>query len=763
MLFKKLLRTLWNYKAQFISMIIMIALGVGIFAGFSGEWYTIKRDSSYFYNLTGFSDYRIMNAEGFNESDLEKIKNIDGIDKASLVLSIDSSASDGDKVSINTTTNMDVSGFTVTSGNAYDESNTDGIWLSDMYAKANDIKLGDSFKLKYKGLELDLKVEGLIKSSEYLICVNDKTQLMPDFKNMGYGYVTSKTIEKALGSTFYTQINAISNLSKEEFEKKAFTALGNSYILVTKNEVVSYSEVKGEINEGKTMACLIPALFLAIAMLTMITTMHRLTVNEKMQIGILKALGFKDRKIIVHYSSYALFIGLVGSAFGIGIGYALCWYIMNPHGPMGTYFDLPKWNLYMPWYVWVVIIVMNLVLMLVGYLSVKKILKGSAADALRPYTPKKMKPLLIEKTKWFHKRRFAFRWNIRDVFRHKARSLMSIIGVVGCTILLVATFGVKYLLQGFIRDYYDKPMKYETRINLSETVSNEKALELATTYSGDLSSTTPILIGEDVYSVDVYKMDNNMLAILDMNTNPINNVSNEGAYVPNKLANELKVKVGDTIKFKIFASDLEYEVKVIEITRSLSGSITITDKLADNLKSLDGSKTNFIHQYSSIYTKEKDIKVDEDIISYQTKKDIINSFASIMNVLDVMVVLLALASVILGIVVLYNLGVLSYMERYRELATLKVLGFKDKKITSLLVTQNMWMTIFGIALGMPLGVWVLKALMDLLASDYDIKLKCDPRMFIYSALLVLVTSLLVSFMVARKNKHIDMVEALKAE
>ena len=428
---------------------------------------------------------------------------------------------------------------------------------------------------------------------------------------------------------------------------------------------------------------------------------------------------------------------------------------MNPHGPMGTYFDLPKWNLYMPWYVWVVIVIINLLMVLVGFLSVKNILKGSAADALRPYTPKKMKPLLIEKTKWFHKRRFAFRWNIRDVFRHKARSLMSIIGVVGCTILLVATFGVKYLLTSFVTDYYDKPMKYETRINLAEEITNEKALEIANAYNGDLTSTTPILIGEDVYSIDVYNVNNDLISILDINTKPIKNISNSGAYVPNKLASELNVKVGDKIKIKTFVGGMEFEVEVIQITRSLTGNIVISDDYADSI--------GLTHNYNCIYTKTKDVTINSDIVSIQSKKDIINSFSSIMEVLDVMVVLLALASIILGIVVLYNLGILSYMERYRELATLKVLGFKDKKITSLLVTQNMWMTLFGMILGAPLGVWVLKVLMDLLASDFDIKLRLDPRMFIYSFILVLLTSLFVSYMVARKNKYINMVEALKAE
>lgn len=756
MLIKKLFRTLLNYKAQFISMIVMLAIGIGVFAGFSGEWYSIKKDSEYFYNLDGFSDYRIVNEAGFTTSDLEKIKKIEGVDDATLYLNVETKTKTDDIVDICTSSNMNISGFIVTKGNEYDENNVGGIWLSDQYAKANNYNVDDTIIVTFKGYDVPLKIEGLVKSSEFLICVIEKTQLMPDFKNIGYGFVTTKSIETALGSSFYTQINVKSNLEKEEFEKKAFEALENSYIVLAKENVTSYKEVQGEINEGQIMACLIPALFFIISLLTLITTMNRLVSNEKMQIGILKALGFKDRKIVRHYVSYSLVIGIFGAILGIALGYGLCFYIINPHGPMGTYFDMPRWNLYLPWYVWLVLAGMILVLALVGYISVKKVLKGTAADALRPYTPKKMKPLVIEKTKWFHKRRFSFRWNIRDVFRHKARSAMSIFGVIGCTVLLVATFGTKYLLQGFVKDYYDKPMKFEVRINLNEGVTNEKALELANTYNGDLTATQPILINNELYYLEVDNINNGLINILDINAKIINDVKSNGAYVPKKVAKELGLKEGDTIKFSSFTTGTEYEIKVIEITRSLTGSIIITNDYAEELELTD-------YKYSQIYTNTKTIAEDEAISSTQTKKNIIDSFLSIMKVMDAMVVLLALASVILGIVVLYNLGILSYMERYRELATLKVLGFKDRKITSLLVTQNMWMTLFGMILGAPLGVWVLKALMDLLASDYDIKLKLDPRMFIYSFILVLLTSLFVSFMVARKNKYINMVEALKAE
>ena len=97
------------------------------------------------------------------------------------------------------------------------------------------------------------------------------------------------------------------------------------------------------------MGSVIPVIFLLIALLTMVTTMHRLTAKEKTQIGTLKALGFKDRRILRHYTSYAFMIGVAGCIPGTALGYLMAWYIMNPAGMMGTYFDMPEWKLYMPW------------------------------------------------------------------------------------------------------------------------------------------------------------------------------------------------------------------------------------------------------------------------------------------------------------------------------------------------------------------------------------------------------------------------------
>jgi putative ABC transport system permease protein len=131
--------------------------------------------------------------------------------------------------------------------------------------------------------------------------------------------------------------------------------------------------------------------------------------------------------------------------------------------------------------------------------------------------------------------------------------------------------------------------------------------------------------------------------------------------------------------------------------------------------------------------------------------------------MDKMIWLLVIAAVALGIVVLYNLGVMSYTERYREMATLKVVGFKNSKIGRLLISQNLWLTVLGILIGLPAGVGVLQYLLTALASEYEMKLALGPGTYLVSILLTFGVSLAVGLMVARKNRSIDMVAALKTE
>ncbi len=764
MLLKKLLRTLWRYRAQFISMVIMIALGVGVFLGFNVEWYSLEQNTREIYDATHFADYRIYSESGFSAEDLQKVMQIPGVRDATRYLAINTVVKgDTDVLSLTVSENMNVSGILLTAGQAYDPEDPDGLWLSDKYAEANGITLGDQLTLSYKTLSVTGTVRGLVKSSEYLICLPDETQLMPDYSSYGYAYMSPVMLKQAIpalfrgliGDSLYYQINVLSDLDKPAFVAAADTALGSTWLVLSKDETISWAEAQGEIQEGITMGSILPVLFLGIAVLTMVTTMHRITASEKTQIGTLKALGFRDARIMRHYTCYALIIGLLGSVLGIGVGYALGWYIMNPGGAMATYIDMPSWRLHAPAFCWIVIIALIAFLTLIGFLSVRQMLKGSAADALRPYTPKRMKHLKIEETRFFKRLGFGIKWNLRDCLRHKSRSLMTLMGIVGCMVLLVGGLGMKDTADFFVDSFFDQAINYKTRVNLdTEHVTNQQAQTLADELDGDWCASSSVQIGDRGFALEVYSVtrDKVLFPNEDMKFTLL---SDDGAYVCMRIARDFGLKPGDSVSFSPYGTDKTYTVPVAGVLSSMSESVTMSASCADSI-GLD-------YTVSQIFTDVTDIAPNEFILNTQTKQAIMDSFKTFMQLMNTMIFLLVVAAVVLGVVVLYNLGVMSYTERYREMATLKVLGFKDKKIASLLIGQNLWLTLLGVALGLPAGYGVLSYLLHALASEYEMKLVIGPVTYIASILLTFGVSLAVGLMVARKNRRIDMVAALKTE
>lgn len=793
MLFKKLLRTMGQYKAQFISMIIMIALGFGVFVGANMEWVSIEKNTNRLFEETGLADYKIYSSSAktggvtatFSENDLQKIKELDGVKDAARFFSVNADVTlvNGEKIktekdgtgkdkipraAITVTESESVSFFNVTSGEAYDGASTDKIWVSDKFAEEKEIKVGDTLTFgAVQGVSepLEFKVAGLIKSGEYMVCVQDSTQLMPDFKMFGYAYITPAAYKKicesaGLPSPLYEQINVRVNnfddFTKQKFSDAVNAALGKTMFILSKEESSSYALAHGEVEEGQTMGAVLPVLFLAIAVLTMITTMHRIAAKEKTQIGTLKALGYKNKRILAHYSSYALAIGIVGAALGIGVGYGIAYIIMNPSGMMGTYMDLPYWKLHMPFFCVVVMIAVLFALTLIGFLSVKSMLRGTAADALRPYAPKKMKNLAIEKTKAWKKFSFGTRWNLRDVMRHKSRTLMSLIGIIGCTVLMAGALGMNDTMNAFLTDYYDKAMNYSSRIYVS-SASEENVAEIAEKYAADASASVSVEIGDKGVSLDIYDIKHDKVRFLDKK-GALVPLRNDGAYICRRIADEYKLKAGDTFTISPYGTDKEYTLKVNGVIYSSSESVAITNAYAEAC-GVTGYKTD------SLYTSAvKNVLLDDELtknFEIQDKQSIVESFETFTSLLNLSVTVLIAAAIVLGVVVLYNLGVMSYTERYREMATLKVVGFKDKKIAGLLIGQNMWVTVIGVILGLPLAAGTLGYLVKELASEYEMRVVMGWKTFLISTLLTFCVSLVVSLFVAKKNKKIDMVEALK--
>lgn len=753
MLMRKLVRTAWSYKSQFLSMILMIAIGIGVFLGFHMEWHSIETDTSEFFKETNYADFRMYSDVGFTTEDIKKIRRMDGVKEASRFLSVNVGLKDSKKsVTLHVPEDYTVSTMLITSGAEY-ESDSEGIWLSDQFAEANQIAIGDSLTFVYQGMEISGDVVGLAKSGEEMICVADSNQLMPDYDTHGFAYITPKKLERSIGTAFYPQINLISDVDKATLEENVKDALGTTIQITDKELHTAYAGAKSEAEEGKTMGSVLPVLFLAIAILTMITTMHRIAANEKVQIGTLKALGFRDSKILLHYTSYGLVIGLLGSILGIALGYGIVLLIMSPNGMMATYFDLPEWKLTMPTFCIPVIVMTVAFLTLISYLSTRKMLQGTAADALRPYEPKAMRKSKVENLSIWKKLPFSVKWNVRDILRHKARSGMTLLGVFGCMLLMVGGLGMRDTMQEFLRIMGEDVNHYATKITVSETADNQEAEALCRQVQGDWQASTGISYEGNTIALDIYHIEQDHIRFLT-EENERFTLGDEGVYLC--LRQKDTAKIGDTISFSPYGSEKTYQVKVAGYFRSLvSECIVMTDSYADSI--------GLEYHINTIYIKEaaEDIAHSAVISGKQDKDTMMESYDTFLELLNLMIGILILAAVVLGVVVLYNLGIMSYVERRRELATLKVLGFRDKAIGRLLISQNMWLTAIGVLLGLPGGYLVLSILLTALAGEYELSITMGIVTYAVSVLLTFGVSFLVGVMVSGKSKKIDMVEALK--
>ena len=782
MLRRKLWRTAKVYKVQFISMILLIALGIGVFVGFNAEWVTIGKDTGAFFRDCGFADYRIIDEDGISSADVDKIRNLKGVSGVSRFLSVNADVSGSDDQLALTVTESDhTSGFVLMEGDEYDRWDPEGFWLMDKYAEMNGIRPGDQLTVTFEDMEFTGTVRGLIESAEYLICVRDESQVMPDFNTYGYVYASPAMLRKVIEDEireeepdldedimsiavkeacdeFFCQLNVNSSMDKQEIQTAVDKALGRSLLILTKDENISYSESRGEMNEGKTMGAVLPVLFLAIAILTMITTMNRITISEKTQIGTLKALGFRDKKIIRHYTSYAVIISLAGSVLGVALGYLLCRMVMSQDGMMGTYFVMPDWTIHIPLWIWAIVLMIVALTIFIGYLSVRELLRGTAAETLRPYTPRHIHRLLIEGTAIWRRMRFGTKWNLRDIFRHKSRSAMSFIGTFGCMLMLIASFGMNQTMDTFLDTFYDGTAVYSSKVFLSSDADNDDAVSLAEELDGDYSASVSAKVGDKTVSADVYNISHGMYRFIDEDSNIIP-LPEEGALICKRLARDFDVKAGDTITIEPYGTDESYDVLISGINGSLTESISMTEQYAESIGLTDSEE----YRISSVYTMtaKDQIGTDSTITSVQSKQDIIDSFDSFMKIFYFFIIVLIAASVLLCLIVLYNLGIMSYMERYREMATLKVLGFRNKAIGRLLISQNLWIAVTGTLLGIPAGIWALNCLMDLLAGEYEMETVIGAVSILPAAALNLGTAMIVGWLISRRNRRIDMVEALK--
>lgn len=754
MLKRKMLRTIKLYKAQFLSMILMVFLGVAVFVGITSEWYGMRVEVDKFYKEYNLADTWVY-SDNFTREELNQVLELNCVKNAERRLMVDTKLADSEKtIRLHFIEKGEISRSFLSQGDKFN-IDSDGIWLFDEFAYKNNLNVNDEISLKYNRFTFKKRILGLIKNPEYVYSTEDDTVMISDAGNFGYAFLSYKAYP--LSNIEYNQLLITKNeVSSKVLETKIRTSLLNkAMIFVAQEDHKSVQMFEEEIESNKIMGGIFPVIFLLIAILSMITTMTRITSNEKFQIGVLKALGFSKKKITLHYTSYGLLVGLIGSVLGIIIGPLTLGRIFLSF--QKSIYYLPTWKTHIALVNYLVVLMMVLLLVLVSYLACRKNLKGSASESLRPL-PRKIKSTLgLEKTRLWNKLSFNIKWNLRDLFRNKIRSLMSILGVGGCMMLMICAFSLNDSMKDISKWMYEDLHHYHTKINITENAPNEEINKLRTLVNGEVISNNLIELKlsstYEIKTLDIYDV-HHLIHFEDIERNRIV-LEGKGIYISHKLSKSLNIEQGDTITWRLLGASDFIDSEIVGIVRTPVGQGFI-------MNGEYAASVNVNYQITSIFTTETEIDESLNIISnIQSKSDLKNSLDTILETLQVIIYIMIIGALILGLVVLYNLGVISFTERFRELSTLKVLGFQDKQINQLIISQNIWLTIIGIIIGLPLGKMLVKIIFELTPENLDYRISISLLSYIICILGTLTVSIIVNLMLFKKTSQIDMVSSLK--
>ena len=752
MLYKKMLRDISNYKIQFISIFLMAFLAVFIFTGVSSEAISLEENVNSYYQDTHLADAWIF-ASNIDDDFVDSVYDLSPTTETErqLVLSSTADFNTDPEIKLHFLEENEISKPYLAEGEEFDVNDEDGVWLDKSFADNKSLEVGDKITFKFEGMEIEKEIKGLIYSPEYVYSV-PYYAVRPVPAEYGFAYLSYKAFP--MDNVPYNVLNVKFDGDAGKYGDLLEEKLGDDYSsfmpMEEHSSVVAYQNM---IDQLKMIANALPIVFIFISMLMLVTSMKRIITHQRTQIGILKANGFKTRSIMIHYISYS-FLVFIGSLLGLILGPIFIHKIAFP--PLAKLFALPYFTHIGSMRFAYIVVLMVALSVLFSYYSIRNIVNEHPSTIIRPKAPKATTSSFIEKLGFWKHMSFNLRWNYRDAKRHNFRAITTIVGVLACTMLLIYAFGLYDGMTDSEHWEFDKINHFENKLivdsdaNVSDIniardiVDGDKIMESAIEIESDSAKKTGSLLvlnGTD------------LITPTDIHQNRIE-IKDDEVALSQKMADLLGVGVGDTVKCHVVGTEKWVDVNIDKIHGhpSSQGLVMSRKKLNDlGLK----------YKTTSIITKDKTKRDYRGIKSSLSRQDLIDSLHELNKSLWSMIYALMFFAIVLAIIVLYNLGLLSFLEMERDIGTLKVLGFKTRALTKLLLTQSLAFIVIGGLLGIPLGYYVL----DMVWKSSSEKTFTLPSISLTNLcltfLIILAVSIGINIYFSFKIRKLDMVDALK--
>ncbi|QQZ64311.1 ABC transporter permease [Paenibacillus sonchi] len=767
----KLLRDIKQSAGQFLSFVLVVAVGAFFYTGLAALSNNLGTYTEAYFKEYNLSDLNIYYSQ-LTQKEIAELSKVEGIRKLEGRYTFDATESfDGYRAALKIHSipeNNEINRLAMTKGSL--PSTKDGIVLDSSYAKEHHYSVGDKIIIRVNNKELALIISGLGENVEH--AKKNETQ---DHKNYGIAYVGEEAIPEIAGSFFFNELLVdakegydTGQIGKSlEAQSKGLPYLGQE----SKERSFSYSRLMATLHNNRLMSKVIPLVLFLIEAIILFLAMSRIIDSQRNQIGIMKALGIKNNSIMLHYMGYPVLIGIVGALLGYVISVAVFVPLISvsnarSYSLPGIQFALSI-DLILP-----PVIVSSLFGMLACYLSGRNLLKERAAQAMRPKPSKSMKAIFIERIPGLWSRiPFDYKLILRNIFLNKKKVLASSVGVMVSTVLLITAFGTQASLQK-VAGQFEQVYTYDLKVDFKSGETLDEITLPAGVKSHHVLSAMPIELKNENQTTEkasllVTEKDNNLIHFYDEKDNPLY-LDHNGVLVPKSYADHYGIAKGDTVQIAFTGSGMDnkvVEMKVLNIsTQYSSPSFYITPEyltsfglrykptslLVETDPSADqaGIRSYFEqdHRVDAIYDKA-DLRKEARYILQQ------NSFVFIMFII---------CSVILSFGAIYTISSIIIYERNRELATLKVLGYYKNKINRLIFFENIMITTLAVLAALPVCGYVYKMVVEALSSTHQqIPDQLNILIVLVSALVAFALTLLANLPLRHKVNRINMIESLK--
>lgn len=530
------------------------------------------------------------------------------------------------------------------------------------------------------------------------------------------------------------------------------------------------------------IAKVFPLFFFLVAALVCLTTMTRMVDEQRGNIGTMKALGYSKNAIALKFICYALIASVFGSVLGCCLGMIIfpsvifnAWNLMYSL-PSISFAPQPRLALGAS-------LIVTLITVAATVAAVYKELTATPALLMRPKAPKAGKKILLERmTPLWRRLSFIQKVTARNLFRYKKRFLMTVIGISGCSALLVAGFGIQDSISTVVDKQYGEIMKYDVSLQLKETIDNNQQKELLKQLQNDSRITSVMGMRSDNATINV-DGEESSVTLVSLNDDEVSAnfislhergsyeqipLNSDGVLISEKLSMNCNAKSGDTLEIDS-GDGIKRQVKVIGVVENYVGHYMYFSpsyyKEVFHIRPYDNSYVLKLKQPGSKDEQSlgNDLMKHKDITSISFYSGIAESFADTISSLSFVVVVLVIAAGLLAFIVLYNLTNVNISERLREIATIKVLGFYDLEVAQYVYRENILLTMIGSLCGLLLGIGLHRLIMNLAEMENVMfGRNIDASSFIISFAVTMLFGMIVNMVMYRKLKKIPMVESLKS-